>query len=86
MTGLLVAKTDVDLAHALGHFVQGFVAAALPGGQIAHLCDPPLHLFVRGALLGLKPMEWWAQTLNRHNLGNVVVTDTAVLEKNSTAD
>ena len=86
VTGLLVAKTDVDLAHALGHFVQGFVAAPLLGGQIAHLCDPPLHLLVRGALLGLKPMEWWAQTLNRHNLGNVVVTDTAVLENNSTAD
>ena len=36
MTGLLVAKTGVDLAHALGRFVQCFEAAPLPVGQIAH--------------------------------------------------
>ena len=37
-------------------------------------------------LISVGRLPEWAQTFNRHDLGNVVVTDTAVLENNSTAD
>ena len=86
VTGLIVAKAVVDLAHALGGCVQGFKAAAFSVGQIAHLFDPLLHMTVSRTLLGLKPAEWWAQTLDGHNLGNGVATDTAALEDDTTAE
>jgi hypothetical protein len=41
---------------------------------------------VSRTLLGLKPAEWWAQTLDGHNLGNAVATDTTVLEDDTAAD
>ena len=63
MTGLLAAKAVVNLAHTLGRRVQGFKAAAFSVGHIAHLFDPRLRMTMSRTLLGLKPMEWWAQTL-----------------------